>query len=176
MTDVHQPLYARNLHFPSCPYYKPVLQWVLRLSLLILGTVGLSFLHLWVAAVYLIYYVVFFLWAMPVKHCQYCYYNVKEPTLDSETGKTIEKLLPLDKWKESYLQQHVACGKKWSSNFFILWFAPIFLIGISLFLRFSVIALISLIAFIIVLAVMLIHMKWKVCPTCAFVEECHAAF
>jgi membrane protein YdbS with pleckstrin-like domain len=126
--------------------------------------------------VYLIYFVVFFFWAMPVKHCQYCYYKVKETTIDKENGKPIVKLLPKDKWKESYLNKHVACGKKWGFNFFILWFLPIVLISISLFLSFSIFALISLIGFIVVLAVMLIHMKWKVCPTCAIVDECHAAF
>jgi hypothetical protein len=143
---------------------------------MVLGTVGLSFLNLWVAVVYLIYYVGFFFWAMPVKHCQYCYYSVKETTIDRKNGKPIEKLLPLDTWKESYLQKHVACGKKWEVNFMILWFLPIVLIGISLFLSFSIFALISLIGFIVVLAGMLIHMRWKVCPTCAFMEECHAAF
>jgi hypothetical protein len=26
------------------------------------------------------------------------------------------------------------------------------------------------------LAVMLLYVRWKVCPTCAFMEECHEAF
>jgi hypothetical protein len=73
--------------------------------------------------------------------------------------------------------KHVACGKKWGSpNFIILWFGPIVLIIISFFLNFSIFALISLLGFIGVLAVLGIHMRWKVCPTCAFMEECHAAF
>ena len=38
------------------------------------------------------------------------------------------------------------------------------------------IALISLLGFIVVLAVMLIHAKRKVCPTCAIMDECHTAF
>ncbi|MFQ5976781.1 MAG: hypothetical protein ACE5OZ_01465 [Candidatus Heimdallarchaeota archaeon] len=176
MTEVHQPLYARNLYFPKCPYYTPIFQWILRLGLMALGTVGLSFFNVWVAVLYLIYSVGFFLWAMPVKHCQHCYYSVKDTAIDSKTGKTIETLLPLDKWKDSYLQKHVECGKKWGYNFLILWFLPIFLIGISLFLSFSVLALIFLIGFIVVLAATLIHMKWKVCPTCAIMEECHASF
>ena len=33
-----------------------------------------------------------------------------------------------------------------------------------------------LIGFIVMLVVMFIHMKWKVCPTCAIMDECHAAF
>ncbi|MHA2497106.1 MAG: hypothetical protein ACXAEI_16665, partial [Candidatus Hodarchaeales archaeon] len=173
MTEVYQPLDARILYFPKCPYYKPVLQWALRLALMVLGTIGLSFLHFWVAVAYLIYYGTFFLWAMPVKHCQYCYYSVTESTRDSKTGKTSATLMPLDKWKEAYLQKHVDCGKKWGVNFMMLWFLPILLIGIALFLSFSILALLSLIGFIVVLAVTLVHMKWKVCPTCAIVEECH---
>ena len=160
--------------FIKCPYNKSVFQWVLRLGLMALGTGGLLFLNLWVAVAYLIYYLVFFFLAMPLKHCQYCYYKIKETTLDS--GKTNVKLLPIDEWKESYLEKHVDCGKKWGFNFFILWFLPIILINISLFLSFSIFALISLIGFIVVVAVTLIHMKWKVCPTCAIVDECHSSF
>ena len=116
----------------------------------------------------------FFL-AMPLKHCQYCYYKIKETTIDRKNGKTIVKLLPKDKWKKSYLKKHVECGKKGGFNIFIIWFLPIVLIGISFFLRFSIFALISLIGFVVMLAVMLIHMKWKVCPTCAIMDECFAA-
>ena len=81
----------------KCPYNKPVLQWVLRLGMMVLGTVGLIFLNLWVSVAYLIYYAVFFFLAMPLKHCQYCYYKVKETTIDIKNGKTIVKLLPKDK-------------------------------------------------------------------------------
>jgi hypothetical protein len=86
------------------------------------------------------------------------------------------RLLPLDRWKESCLNKHVDCGKRWGFNFYILWFLPIVLMIISFFLNFSIYALMSLIGFIIVLTVMLIHMRWTVCPTCAIVKECHAAF
>jgi hypothetical protein len=158
----------------KCPFNRSVLQIVFRLALMAFGTVGLYFLNIWVAVVYLIYYIVFFFLLMPLKHCQYCYFCVKETTI--ENGKTIKKLLPVNKWKESYLKKHVACGKKWSFNFIILWFIPIILIITSFFFNFSIFALISLIGFIIMLAVMLIHMKLKVCPTCAIVDECHAAF
>ncbi len=160
----------------KCPYNKPVLQWVLRLGMMILGTVGLYFFNLWIAVVYLIYYLIWTIWLMPFKHCRFCYYKVKETILDKTTGKTIANLLPKDKWKECYLEKHVECGKKWRFNFFILWVLPIVLIIISFFFNFSLIALMSLIGFIVVLALSIIHMKWKVCPTCAIVEECHAAF
>ena len=176
MSQESQTLYARNLYFPKCPYNNSVIQWVLRLGLMALGTVGLTFLNLWVAVAYLTYFVVFFFLAMPLKHCQYCYFTVKEPTIDGNKENTIVKLLPIDKWKESYLKKHVACGKKWSFNFIILWVLPIVLIIISFFFNFSIFALISLIGFICVLALMLIHMKWKVCPTCAIMEECHSSF
>ncbi|MFX0209442.1 MAG: hypothetical protein ACFFDT_25885, partial [Candidatus Hodarchaeota archaeon] len=84
---------------------------------------------------------------------------------------------PLDDWKETYLSKHVACGKRWGSpNLMILWLGPIVLIPISLLLNFSMIALLSLIGFIGSLAVFGIYMRKVVCPTCAFMEECHAAF
>ena len=158
----------------KCPFYKSIFQWVLRLALMVLGTVGLMFFNIWVAVAYLIYYILFFFLLMPLKHCQYCYFCVKETT--TEGGKTNKKLLSVDEWKESYLKKHVACGKKWSFNFIILWVLPIVLIIISFFFNFSIFALISLIGFICVLALMLIHMRWKVCPTCAIMEECHSSF
>ena len=158
----------------KCPFNRSPLQVVLRLVMMVFGTMGLYFLNIWVAVVYLIYYLVFFFLLMPIKHCQYCYFCVKETTI--ENGKTIKKLLPVDKWKESYLKKHVACGKKWSFNFIILWFLPIVLIIISFFFNFSIFALISLIGLIVVLAVTLTHMRWKVCPTCAIMEECHSSF
>jgi len=160
----------------KCPYNRSVLVWVFRLGLMVFGTVGLTFLNIWVSVVYLIYSVAFNFLAMPLKHCQYCYYNLNETTIDKKKGKTIVKLLPINKWKESYLKKHVDCGKKWGFTFFILWLLPIGLIGISFFWNFSIIALLSLIGFIVVLAGMLLYVRWKVCPTCAIVDECHAAF
>jgi hypothetical protein len=173
MTEVNH-IDIRHLFYPKCPY-NSVLLLGLRLGLIALGTVGIYFLNVWIAVMYLLYAVVFF-FAMPAKHCQYCYYKVREPTLDRENGKTRMELLPIDEWKESYLKKHVDCGKKWGFNFIILWLGPIVLIGISLFLNFSIVALLSLIGFIGSLAVMLMYMRWKVCPTCAIMDECHAAF
>jgi hypothetical protein len=176
MRDVNQPVDLRHLVYPQCPYNNSVLLLVLRVGLIVLGTVGIRYLHVWIAAVYLVYSVAFFFVAMPVKHCQYCYYKVREPAGEREKGKTRMKLLPVDTWKESYLQKHVDCGKKWGFNFAILWVGPIVLIGISLFLNFSVSALLFLIGFIGVLAVMVVYVRWRVCPTCAIMDECHAAF
>ncbi|MFX1393342.1 MAG: hypothetical protein ACFFAH_07190 [Promethearchaeota archaeon] len=158
----------------KCPFYKSGFQWVLRLVLMVLGTMGLYFLNVWVAVAYLIYYILFYFLLMPLKHCQYCYYRVKETT--TEGGKTISKLLPKGKWTECYLKKHVACGKKWGFSFIILWLLPIVLIIISFFLNFSIFALICLIGFVGVLALSLIHMRWKVCLTCAIMEECHSSF
>ena len=160
----------------KCPFNHSVFQVVLRLGLMVLGTVGLYFLNIWVAVVYLVYYAVFFFLAMPLKHCQYCYYKVKETTVDEKTGNKIRKLLSKEEWKECCLEKHVDYAKKWGFNFFILWVFPIVLIIISFFLNFSIYALLSLIGFIVVLAVSLVHMRWKVCPSCAIVEECHSAF
>jgi len=39
----------------ECPFNKSVLQLVLRLGLMALGTMGLIFLNFWVSVVYLIY-------------------------------------------------------------------------------------------------------------------------
>lgn len=175
MTEV-KPLDLRHVFYPKCPYNNSVVLLGLRLSLIALGTVGIQFLNVWIAVVYLLYSVVFFFLVMPVKHCQYCYYKVKEPAIEREKEKTSMKQLPLDEWKEAYFKKHVDCGKKWGFNFIILWLGPLVLIGISLFLNFSAVALISLIGFIGSLAVMVIYMRRKVCPTCAIMDECHAAF
>ncbi len=148
--------------YPKCPFYKSIANMVLTLALIAVGTVGISFLNLWIAILYLLYAFLFLFFAMPIWHCQYCYYKLKEITLD--------------KWRESYLQKHVNYAKKWGFNFFVLWFGPIILIVISFFLNFSIYALGSLIGFIIVLALIMINMRRKVCPTCAIVDECHAAF
>jgi len=161
--------------FPRCPFYKSV-NILFIIVLIALGTIGLYFLNLWAAVAYLIYAILWYFLVQPIVHCQHCYYKTKETTEDSTTGKAIENLLPKEQWVESCLQKHVECGKKWGFNFFISWFLPIVLMVISFFLNFSIFALLSLIGFIVMLAVMLLHMKYKVCPTCAIMEECHAAF
>ena len=176
MTEVQQTLNLRHLFYPKCPYNNSVIVLVFRVSLIAFGTVGLIFFNVWVAGVYLIYYVWFNLLVWPIKHCQYCYYKVKESTVDGKTGKNTLALLPVDEWKETYLEKHVACAKKWFFHSYILWLGPIVFIPISFFLDFSVFALISLIGFIVVLAGTLLYVRFRVCPTCAFMEECHAAF
>ena len=159
----------------KCPYHKSVFVWIFRLGQMVFGTVGLTYLNIWIAVLYLLFSIVFTFWAWPVKHCKYCYYNV--PTTDQRNGKTVMKLLPEEEWKESYLKKHVHRGKKlFPPLSILLWFLPIVLIGISLFWNFSIIALFSLIGFIVTLALMLLYVRWKVCPTCAIVDECHEAF
>ena len=161
--------------FPKCPFYQP-LPLLFILGQTALGTMGIYFLNLWAAVAYLIYAVSWYFLVQPIVHCQYCYYKSKETTVDSSTGKSIEKLLTKEQWKELCFQKHVECAKKWSANMMISWFLPIILIVISFFLNFSVVALIFLIGFVGVMATGLAHMRWKVCPTCAIMEECHAAF
>ncbi len=147
--------------FPKCPYNRTELV-VMRLTLVALSIVGLYYLNLWVAVVFLIYSIGFYFFAYPLRHCRYCFYQLKNITKDE--------------WKEAYLQKHVDCGKKWGFNFSVLWFTPIILIGISLFLSFSTVALLSLIGFIAVLAVMGFHFRRNVCTTCAIQEECWSSF
>jgi len=160
--------------FPKCPFYKPV-PLLIILVLIALGTWGIHYLNLWAAVAYLIYSILYYFLAMPLTMCKYCYYKVKETTIDRKKGKTIEKLLPLDKWRESYLKKHV--GQKHLTVFMsIIWLLPIVLIVISFFLNFSIFALISLICFIVVLVGNYFYMLRKVCTTCAIKEECHSSF
>ena len=159
----------------GCPYHKSVLVWILRFGQMVLGTVGLSYLNIWIAGSYLVYSIVYTFWAYPVKHCKNCYYSVTITV--KKNGRTIKKLLPVDEWSESYLKKHVHCGKTlFPPLSVLLWILPIILIGISFFWNFSVISLFSLIGFIILLASMLLYVRWKVCPSCAIMKECHAAF
>lgn len=160
--------------FPKCPFYKPV-PLLIILALIALGTVGIYFLNLWVSVGYLIYSIVFYFLAMPLTICKYCYFKVKETTIDRDTGETIVKLLPLDKWRESYLKKHVG-QKYWAVFMSIIWLLPIVLIVISFFLNFSIFALIFLIGFIVVLVGNYFHMLRKVCTTCAIMDECHSSF
>jgi hypothetical protein len=161
--------------FPKCPFYKPV-PLLIILVLIALGTVGIYFLNLWAAVAYLIYSILWYFLVMPIVHCQYCYYKVKETTIDREKGKTIEKLLSVDKWRVSYLTKHVELGPKVTVFMSIVWLLPIILIVISFFLNFSIFALISLISFTIVLVENFYYMLRKVCTTCAIEEECHSSF
>ena len=167
--------YSKFGPLQKCPYHKSVFVWIFRLGQMALGTLGLIYLNIWVAVLYLLFSIVFTFWAWPVKHCKYCYYNVT--TMDRKNGKTVMKLLSVDEWKESHLKKHVERGKKLFPPLgLLLWLLPIVLIGISLFVNFSLIALFSLIGFIIMLVFMFFYVRWKVCPTCAFMEECHEAF
>ena len=162
--------------FPKCPFYQSVVNIGFIIALIALGTIGLIFLNLWVAVGYMIYSAVFYALLMPIWHCQYCYYKVRETPSDNPKEDNIGKLLPKEKWLESCLQKHVDCGKKWSVNFIILWFLPITGIIISLFLNFSIYALISLIGFLFMLSLMAVHLKRRLCPKCAIMEECQSSF
>ncbi|MFX0124357.1 MAG: hypothetical protein ACFFAE_12015 [Candidatus Hodarchaeota archaeon] len=176
MTVIKQNLDLRHLLYPSCPYNNSVIVLALRLSLIALGTVGITFFNIWVAVLYLVYSAWFNLFVWPIKHCQYCYYKIREASVDGDTGKTILTLLSIDEWKETQLEKHVDCAKKWFFHSYILWLGPIVLIPISFLWNFSPFALISLIGFIGVLAGTLSYVRFRVCKTCAFMEECYAAF
>lgn len=175
MTEIKQRRNFRDLFYPSCPFNNSIILLVLRLGVIILGTYGISFFNIWIAGLYLLYSIVYNILIWPLIHCQHCYYKVKVPVTNND--KTEMNLLPIEEWKESRLEKHVICGKKWGSpNLMILWFVPIILILISLILNFSLTAFIILISFIAVLAGLGVYTRWRVCLTCAFMEECHAAF
>ncbi|MFX1318897.1 MAG: hypothetical protein ACFE9O_07095 [Promethearchaeota archaeon] len=159
--------------FPKCPFYGSAVMVVLTIVLIAFGTSGILFLNFWAAVVYLLYSNLYYFLAMPLWHCQYCYYKVKDTAKD---GSTVERLVPLEQWKESDLTKHVVCAKKWGYNFFIIWLIPIVLIVISFFLNFSIFAVISLIGFLAVLGGIVVYTRRKVCTKCAIMEECHAAF
>jgi len=160
--------------FPKCPFYKPVPVLII-LALIALGTWGISYLNLWAAIGYLIYSILFYFLAMPFTMCKYCYFRVKETTIDKEKGKPIEKLLSVDQWSESHLHKHVG-QKHWTWLMAIIWFLPIVLIVISFFRDFSIFALISLLGFIVVVVGNYFYMLRVKCPTCPIKEECHSSF
>ncbi|MBW1856053.1 MAG: hypothetical protein JRJ00_15470 [Deltaproteobacteria bacterium] len=166
-------LYSLGI-FPKCPFYKPVPVSII-LVLIALGTWGTYYLNLWTAVAYLVFSILFYFLVMPFTMCRYCYYKVKEETIDKENGKTIEKLLSVDNWREAYLHKHVG-QKNWTAFMSIIWLLPIVLIVISFFLSFSIFALIPLIGFIVVVVGNWFYMLRKKCPTCAIKEECHSSF
>jgi len=161
--------------FPKCPLYTSVQALLIILVLIALGTVGIYFFNFWAAVGYLIYSILFYFLLMPLTMCKFCYFKVKETILDKENGKTIEKLLTVDKWRESYLDKHVG-QKNWVFFMVIVWFLPIVLIAISFFTKFSIFALLSLVGFIFVLVGNYFYMLRVKCPKCAIKEECHSSF
>ena len=113
---------------------------------------------------------------MPFTMCKYCYYKVTETTIDKKTGKTIKKLMSIEKWRESSgIEKHVG-QKNWTYCMSVIWILPIVLIIISFFKDFSIFALISLIGFIAALVGNYYYLLRKKCPTCAMKEDCHSAF
>jgi hypothetical protein len=176
MNIVEQPkskLFTLGI-FPKCPFYKPVPVLII-LVLIALGTLGIYFLNLWVAVVYLVFSILYYFVAMPFTMCKYCYYRVTETSSDENKGETVERLVPLVTWREVYLRKHVG-QKNWTLFMTTVWFLPIVLIVISFFFNFSLFALISLIGFIAVLAGNWFYMLRRKCPTCAIREECHSSF
>ena len=147
--------------FPKCPFYKSIIAVLIILALIALGTVGIVFLNLWAAVMYLIYSILFYFLLMPFTMCKFCYFKVNETTVD--------------KWRETYLEKHVG-QKNWVIFMVIVWFLPIVLIVISFFLDFSIYALIILIGFIVMLVGNYFYMLRVKCPTCAIKEECHSSF
>lgn len=159
----------------KCPFLESKLQLALKLAVIGFGTVGLFFFNLWVSVAYLAYSLLFFFLFMPLKHCRYCYYTVRDQRTDIGEENYVKPLSVVE-WKESYLEKHVECGKRWGLNLFVIWLAPIALIVISFFLNFSILALASLIGFLAMLGMIAVDMRRRVCPTCAIRDECYASF
>ena len=161
--------------FPKCPFYKPIRLSII-LAMIVLGTWGISFLNIWIAVAYSIYSFLFFFLVLPLTICKYCYYKVKDTTVDEKKGETFEKLPSVNKWKESYLKKWIGQAKKVQIFMGIVWLLPIILISISFFLSFRIFALASLIGCIAVLGGNVVYMKWEVCTTCAIKDECQSSF
>jgi hypothetical protein len=160
--------------FPRCPFYKSIDAVLIILALIGLGTIGIYFLNFWVAVVFFAYSVLWYFLVMPFTLCKYCYFRLKETSTDMATGKTIERLMPIEKWRETNgIEKHVG-QKNWSYCMSIVWLLPIVLIVISFFTNFSLFALAALVGFIGVLVGNVLYMGRKKCPTCAIKEECHA--
>jgi len=162
--------------YPRCPFYKSVQAILIVLILIALGTWGIYYLNSWIAIAYLFFSIMFYFLVMPFTMCKYCYYKVTETTKDIATGKTIKKLISLDKWRESNgIEKHVG-QKNWTYCMSIIWLLPIALIVISFFKNFSIFALISFIGFIVVLVGNYFYMLRVKCPSCAIQKECHSSF
>jgi 4-hydroxybenzoate polyprenyltransferase len=163
--------------YPRCPFYSSATAVSIILGLIALGTIGTYFLNIWAAVAYLAFSVLWYFVAMPYVMCNDCYYSIKETTTDTATGITIEKLMSIEKWRETDgIAKHVSRGKKTTWLMSIIWILPFLLIFISFFSNFSIVALFSLIGFAGVLVANYYYMLRKKCPSCAIQKECHAAF
>jgi membrane protein YdbS with pleckstrin-like domain len=162
--------------YPRCPFYNSATAVLIILALITLGTIGIYLLNFWAAVAFLAYSILWYFVVMPYTLCKYCYYKVKETTVDKETGKATERLMPIEKWRETNgIDKHVG-QKNWTYCMSIVWLLPIVLIVISFFSNFSIYALATLVGFLGVLVGNYYYMLRKKCPSCAIRDECHAAF
>ena len=161
--------------FPKCHFFGSATALSIIIALMVLGTIGISYLNFWAAVGYILYSIVFYFFAMPLTLCKYCYFKVTEPITNDEKGETTERLLSVDQWSKSCLHMHVG-QRGWSYAMAIVWLVPIFLIGVSLFLNFSLYALAALFGFVIVLIGNFFFMMRIKCPTCPIQEQCYSSF
>lgn len=163
--------------FPRCPFYNSFVAVSIILVLIAFGTIGIYFLNRSLAIAYLVYSISWYFLAMPFVMCKYCYFNLKETTTHQATGKTVDVLMPIHRWREiDGIAKHASRGKKTTIFMAVIWLAPLVLISMSFFRGFSFFALLALIAFAIVLVGNYYYMLRVKCPTCAIKDECHAAF
>ena len=120
---------------PKCPFYKLV-NVLLILVLIALGSWGSYYLHLWAAIGYLSYSLVSYFLVMPLTMCKYCYFKVTESTMDEQKKKTSKRLLSIEQWTKTHLHKHVGM-KHWVWFIFMIWLAPIVMTIVSFFRNFN---------------------------------------
>lgn len=141
----------------KCPAAASKSRFFLNLLMVALGAGGLYFLSVWVSVVYLVAFFAFFFVVMPMTACRYCYFRT-----DASLGE----------WKEEYLQQHSDNMKKWGTGIFFIWGIPVVGIIASLFVNFSIVAVICLVGFVAILSVLPVHLNRIICAHCAILEVC----
>ncbi len=149
---------------PKCPFYRPV-RLLIILAMLVIGTLGISFLNIWVSISYLIYSILIFGLILPLTICKFCFYKTK---------KTIQ--FSVNKWRQLYLKKWISQGKIMRILMGIIWLLPMVLIIISFLVKFSFFGALSLIGCIAVLGVNVIYMNNRVCSKCAIKDDCHSSF
>lgn len=161
-------------YVPKCLFYKPI-NLLIYLVLIAFGTWGSYYLNLWAAVAYPIYSLLFLFLIMPLTMCKYCYFKVKETTVDEEKGKSVEKLMTVNNWGKSHLHKHVG-QKYWVWPMMIIWVLPIVLTIISFFRNYSYLAIIALVGFILSLIGYFLYVTQIKCKACPIKEECHSSF
>ena len=141
----------------KCPASASKTRLLLTVIMVAVGAVGLYFLSLWASVAYLVWFFAFFFVVMPLTMCRNCYYRMN---------------IDLEEWKKEYLSLHADCMKKWGITMFSIWVIPIVGIFIALYQKFSVIALVCLIIFVIMVVVHSMTLSRTICVHCDLLDVC----